>query len=387
MKIAFLFIALLASLAPSCKDSISNNPPVSEENKGLKLVKAFPNLDFRRPVDLQGANDGTNRIFVVEQEGIISSFENKSNVSSKTTFLDITKNVDDDDNEEGLLGLAFHPNYKENGYLYVNYTVESSETFISRFKVSPSDPNKADAASELVLLKYKQPYGNHNGGQVAFGPDGYLYISVGDGGSGGDPQLNGQNPKTLLGSILRIDVNKSENGLNYGIPADNPFANHASNKKEIYAYGLRNPWRMSFDPSTGKLWCADVGQNAFEEVDIIVNGGNYGWNEMEGFHTFKSGSNSAQFIAPIFEIAQSTGDKSITGGYVYRGSSTKSLVGKYVYGDYVSGRIYAMTLNTDNSVENKTLMDSDLAIAAFGTDDKQELYICAFDGKIYKLEE
>lgn len=369
-----------------CKKPKSNFV-ISESAKELKLIEAFPNLKFVRPIGFQVSNDGSKRVFVTEQEGLITVFENQMKVGQKQTFLDISERVDDKDNEEGLLGIAFHPNYKENGYLYANYTVSCSETHISRFSVDANNPNKANPDSELILLKYDQPYGNHNGGQLAFGPDGYLYISVGDGGSGGDPKLNGQNPKTLLGSILRIDVNKSSNGNNYGIPADNPFAAHASNKKEIYAYGLRNPWRISFDSKTGTLWCADVGQDAYEEIDIIKNGGNYGWNEMEGLHTFKSGKDSDSFIAPVLEIPQSSGDKSITGGYVYRGSSLPSLIGKYIFADYVSGRIYALSHNSDGSYSNKTILDSDLNIASFGIDSRNELYICAFDGKIYQLQE
>jgi glucose/arabinose dehydrogenase len=387
MKIILILSSTLLFFTTNfCKKPISEVKLI--ENKGeIKLVEAFPNLKFVRPIDFQTVNDGSSRVFVAEQEGIISVFSNDSKIGQKETFLDIKNKVDDNDNEEGLLGIAFHPNYKTNGYLYVNYTVSSSQTYISRFTVDANNPNKANPNSELILLKYDQPYGNHNGGQVAFWPDGYLYISVGDGGSGGDPKLNGQNPKTLLGSILRIDVDKPSNGLNYGIPADNPFAKHAANKKEIFAYGLRNPWRISFDSKTGTLWCADVGQNAFEEVDIIVNGGNYGWNEMEGLHSYKSGKNSTDYIAPVLEIPQSSGDKSITGGYVYRGSALPSLVGKYIFADYVSGRIYALTERADGSYSNETLIDTVQNISAFGTDSKNELYICAFDGKIYKLQE
>jgi glucose/arabinose dehydrogenase len=352
----------------------------------LQIVEAFPNLSFDRPVDFQSSRDGTNRVFVVEQEGKVSVFENKSNVNSKDTFLNISDAVDDKGNEEGLLGLAFHPNFKSNGFFYLNYTVSSSETLVSRFSVTPSNPNMADPSSELVIMRFTQPYGNHNGGQVAFGPDGFLYISIGDGGSGGDPKLNGQNPETLLGSILRIDVDKDQNGLNYGIPEDNPFVNHPTNKKEIYAYGLRNPWRISFDPVTKQLWCADVGQNAYEEVDIIEKGENYGWNEMEGLHVFKKGKDSHVFAKPILEIAQSTGDKSITGGFVYRGALVKSLMSQYIFADFVSGRIYGLSKD-GGSYKNATLIDTNLNISAFGIDDSQELYLCAFDGKIYRFKE
>jgi len=381
--ISFLFL-----FATGCEEKIVVNSKTDDnvKPKPIQIVEAFPNLLFERPVDLQSAHDGSNRVFVVEQEGVVSVFENTSGVSSKNTFLDISDAVDDKGNEEGLLGIAFHPNFKNNGFFYLNYTVSSSETLISRFSVSAPNPNMADSSSELVLLRFDQPYGNHNGGQVAFGPDGFLYISVGDGGSGGDPKLNGQNPETLLGSILRIDVDKVQNGLNYGIPEDNPFVNHPTNKKEIYAYGLRNPWRLSFDSETKQLWCADVGQNAYEEVDIIEKGANYGWNEMEGLHAFKSGKDSNAFAKPVLEIAQSTGDKSITGGFVYRGASAKNLMGQYIFADYVSGRIYGLSKD-GGSYKNATLIDTDLNISAFGTDDSQELYLCAFDGKIYRFKE
>lgn len=386
MKTLLLLISNLLFLAPSCSDSTQKSIDTASEGD-LKMLVAFENLSFTRPVDFQSPNDGTNSVFVVEQEGIISVFDNDPDVTEKTIFLDISNQVDDRSNEEGLLGLAFHPNYKENGFFYLNYTVSSSETYISRFTVDPSNPNKADPNSELVILKYDQPYGNHNGGQVTFGPDGFLYISVGDGGSGGDPKGHGQNAETLLGTILRIDVDKQENGNNYSIPADNPFINSSTKRKEIFAYGLRNPWRISFDSETGRLWCADVGQNAYEEVDIITKGGNYGWNDMEGLHSYKSGKDSPDYIAPVLEIAQSTGDKSITGGYVYRGSHLPSLIGKYIFADYVSGRIYALSGNTDGSFTNEILIDQYQNISAFGLDKDKELYMCAFDGKIYKLEQ
>ncbi len=393
MKYILVLCAAFICVAPSCRknqetpdqqnpDGENNEPPAG---KSIELKDAFPSLKFTRPVDLQAPSDGTNRIFVVEQEGLISVFENKEEVAAKKLFLDIKSRVDDNNNEEGLLGLAFHPDYKTNGYFYVNYTVSSSETVISRFKVSATDPNSADPNSELIILRFDQPFGNHNGGQVAFGPDGFLYIATGDGGSGGDPRGNGQNPKTLLGAILRIDVNKTQGGKNYAIPADNPFADGKNGSPEVYAYGLRNPWRMSFDEETGKLWAADVGQNAYEEIDLIEKGKNYGWNKMEGLHTYGSGQNSPDFTAPVLEISQSTGDKSITGGYVYRGKAIPSLAGDYIFADFVSGRIYNLKENSNGTFTNHTLLTTRLNISSFGQDENKELYICAFDGKIYIL--
>lgn len=361
--------------------------PVSGQ---IELQQAFPALSFTRPVDLQHAGDGTNRIFVVEQRGVISVFPNNPAVTSKTVFLDIQERVDDSSNEEGLLGLAFHPNYENNGYFYVNYTATGPDrTLISRFKVSANDPNVAEPDSEVVIITIPKPFSNHNAGQLAFGPnDGYLYITTGDGGSGGDPQGNGQNRQTLLGSILRIDVNTTAPGLRYSIPPTNPFVGNTQGyREEIYAWGVRNPWRMSFDPVTGWLWAADVGQNAWEEIDIIENGKNYGWNIMEGNHCFNppTGCNTAGLTLPIWEYSHALGN-SVTGGYVYRGPGVPELTGKYIYADFGSGRIWALEYDGVNPAVNTQLIDTSLLIASFGVDQNQELYICAFDGKIYRFK-
>ncbi len=252
------------------------------------LENAFPNLSFNDPLDLQNSADSTNRIFVVERAGRIKVFPNSSSVTSLKTYLDITDRVSGG-GEMGLLGLAFHPDYENNGYFYVNYTVSNPrKTRISRFQVSAANPDSADKNSEVILLTFNQPFSNHNGGWIGFGPDdGYLYIGTGDGGSGGDPQNNGQSIVTFLGKILRIDIDNQDPGLEYAIPTDNPFVDSTGSVvKEIYAWGMRNPWRNSFDPVTGWLWSADVGQNCYEEVSIIENGGNYGWRIMEAFHCF-----------------------------------------------------------------------------------------------------
>jgi glucose/arabinose dehydrogenase len=269
----------------------------------------------------------------------------------------------------------------------VNYTASSpNRTVISRFTVSAANADRADVNSEQVLLTYSQPYSNHNGGQISFGSDGFLYIAVGDGGSGGDPQDNGQNRSTLLGTILRIDVNKQENGNQYGIPPDNPFVNSGNFRPEIFAYGLRNPWRFSFDTETKQLWTGDVGQNAYEEIDIIEKGGNYGWNTMEGKHCFSpsSGCATSGLKLPVWEYGRSEG-VSITGGFVYRGSSLKSLIGKYIYADYGSRKIWSLDVSTNPPV-NTELMEPDFNISSFGVDENNELFMCAFDGKIYRLE-
>lgn len=353
-------------------------------------VTAFPNLSFPRPVDLQHAGDNTNRIFVVEQAGVISVFQNNPTVASKKTFLDITAKVNDSGNEEGLLGLAFHPNYESNGYFYVNYTAANpSRTVISRFTVSSGNPDVADATSEHIILEFDQPYSNHNGGQISFGPDGFLYIATGDGGSGGDPQGNGQSRSTLLGKILRINVNSTEDGKQYAIPADNPYKDNTSGyREEIYAYGMRNPWRFSFDLVTNKLWTGDVGQNSFEEIDIIEKGGNYGWNVMEGFHCFEpsSGCNQTGLKLPVWEYGRNLG-VSVTGGFVYRGPTLTDLTGKYIYADFGSSRVWALNVPAlGGTVTNTQLLQASFNISSFGVDKNNELYLCGFDDKIYKLE-
>jgi glucose/arabinose dehydrogenase len=363
-------------------DTIMDDDGESMEEAALGLVNAFPQLSFSQPLDLQSPDDGTNRIFVAEKGGRIRVFTNEPTVNEDTVFLDLSANLSTV-SEQGLLGLAFHPNYQSNGFFYVYYTPTAGLSQVSRFTVS-ANAAIADAASELVLLEIPQPATNHNGGQIAFGPDGYLYIALGDGGGGGDPFENGQDRSTLLGSILRIDVDSQENGLNYSIPTDNPFIGEPNVREEIYVYGLRNPWRMSFDTQTGELWTGDVGQNAIEEIDVVVSGGNYGWPIFEGTRCFSGDCNDTGLIDPIFEYAQDNGDRSITGGFVYRGTTVPSLQGKYIYGDFVSGRIWALELD---GTLNELVEASRLNIASFGTDTSQELYVCAFDGSIYKFQE
>jgi glucose/arabinose dehydrogenase len=353
-----------------------------------EVKAAFPNLSFNSPVGIYNAGDGSNRLFVVEQQGMIKVFENIESVTIASVFLDIRDRVISG-GELGLLGLAFHPNFSLNGYLYVDYTTSNPlRTVVSRFSVSPNNADKADANSEVVLLQVEQPYTNHNGGQIAFGPDSYLYIALGDGGGGGDPLGNAQNLSTLLGSILRIDVDSVSGGMNYGIPVDNPFAgNSRGYREEIFAYGLRNPWRFSFDSVTGWLWAADVGQNQREEVDIIQKGKNYGWNIMEGNLCFSpsSGCNKTGLELPIWEYNHTLG-YAVTGGFVHRGSRLPELKGAYIYGDYGSGRIWALWYNGYGAPVNVELVDTSLNIPSFGLDETNDLYICSFDGKIYTLQ-
>ena len=392
MKIfpTFFGLAAISLLFSFCSsDPIDADPDdtgtTPDTDVTYQIVSAFPKLTFMRPVDLQQPDDETNRLFVVEQSGIISVFPNDEAATGKTTFLDIQSRVNSKGNEQGLLGLAFHPDYKTNGYIYVNYTAGNPDrNIVSRFKVS-ANKDQIDTGSEQVLLSISDPYSNHNGGQLSFGPDGFLYIAFGDGGSGGDPQGNGQNRASLLGKIVRIDVNKQEKGNQYGIPSDNPFAGNTSGyREEIYAYGLRNPWRFSFDATTKKLWVGDVGQNSYEEIDIVEKGGNYGWNTMEGFHSFGSGGSQTGLKLPIWEYGRSLGI-SITGGFVYRGTALPGLKGKYIFADYGSRRLWMLDpADIANPVVTE-LPKTEFAVSSFGVDQKNELFICGFDGKIYKL--
>jgi glucose/arabinose dehydrogenase len=357
----------------------------------IQLQSAFPNLVFTNPIDLEYANDGTDRLFVVEQNGIIKVFQNSSSASSVKVFLDISSQVSTESDEMGLLGLAFHPDYINNGYFYVNYTTYAPArmTRISRFKISSTNPDSADKNSELVLIAQDQPFNNHKGGRTTFGPDGYLYLGLGDGGSGGDPNNNAQNCSVLLGKILRIDVNSTQGSLNYGIPPTNPFKGNTQGwREEIYAYGLRNPWRFSFDPATGWLWCGDVGQSAWEEIDIIQNGQNYGWRCYEGLYPYNTtGCNGTDYISPIIDYDHTGGRCAIIGGFVYRGKNAPGLTGNYIYADYCSKSIWALQYDSTAPPINTLLLTSPFGMPlAFAIDKNQELYTLASDGKIYNFK-
>lgn len=387
--IACIFFMFLFTSCNS--DNTVNEMPPDEngDNNSEEIIsEAFPNLAFERPLNITHAGDQSERLFVEEQGGLIHVFENDKETSTTTIFLDISDRITDQGNEQGLLGLAFHPDYESNGYFYVNYTAEGSgRTVVSRFNVSDENPDSADPNSEFEILSISQPRPNHNGGHLAFGPDGYLYISTGDGGGAGDPEENGQDRSTLHGAILRIDVDNPQNGKQYGIPADNPFADNSEGyREEIFAYGLRNPWRFSFDPETGNLWAGDVGQSSREEINLIENGLNYGWNIMEGSTCYQSGDcDKTGLELPIFEYTHSNQNRSITGGYVYRGASLQELDGYYIYADFGSGRIWALNYSDPESPVSSELFDADFPISSFGTDQNNELYFCGFDGKIYHL--
>ena len=338
----------------------------------------------RKPTHITNAGDGSGRLFVTEQKGRILIVRN--NTVRKNPFLDIQDRVSCC-GERGLLSAAFPPGFSKKNHFYVNYTNRSGDTVIARYRVT-KDPDVVDSKSEEILLTIEQPYANHNGGQLAFGPDGYLYIGTGDGGSAGDPFNNGQRTNTLLGKILRIDV---ESGIiPYGIPQNNPFIQKKGYRPEIWAYGLRNPWRFSFDRKTGDLYIADVGQNKYEEVNfqpVSSRGGeNYGWNILEGDHCFRSRRcDRTGTVLPVAEYDHSEGC-SITGGIVYRGSEFKGMRGIYLYGDYCSGRIWGLR-RSGGFWKNAPLLDTKMSISTFGEDEVGNIYVADYStGKIYKIE-
>jgi glucose/arabinose dehydrogenase len=344
-----------------------------------------------RPIAVASAGD--SRLFVVDQAGKIVIVDGGAVAG---TFLDIRARVATTGSERGLIGLAFHPQYASNGRFFVRYTVPSGDVRISEFHVG-SDPNKADPASEKVLITIPHRlHANHNGGAIAFGPDGYLYIGTGDGGGAGDPSNNGQNLKVLLGKMLRLDVDHADAGLNYAVPADNPFVGQAGKLGVIWAYGLRNPYGFSFDRQTGDLWIADVGQNLWEEVDRALaadglgRGANYGWSVLEGSHCYKpsSGCNTAGKVRPLAEYNHGSGDSngcSIIGGFVYRGTSHPELAGRYFFGDYCSGKIWDVTAAGPASQAIQLLLDTKLKITGWGQGADGELYVVATDGGLYQL--
>jgi glucose/arabinose dehydrogenase len=335
-----------------------------------------------RPLLLTHASDGSDRVFVGIQQGTIHVFPNDQAATETKVFLDITSQVrySDGENEEGMLGLAFHPKYKTNGEFFVFYTDRRAKltNVVSRFRVSKDDPNKADPASEEVLLKFPKPFWNHDGGTICFGPDGYLYVTHGDGGAANDPYGNGQNLKTLLGKVLRIDVDRKDEGKPYAVPKDNPFLSNKDAAPELWAYGLRNIWRMAFDRQTGDLWAGEVGQNLYEEINLITKGGNYGWNPRESLHPFgaKGVGPSKDMIEPIWEYHHDVG-KSITGGAVYRGRRVSELQGHYIYGDYVTAKIWALRYDDEKKrvVANRPIRDRGLPILSFGEDQEGDVYL------------
>jgi glucose/arabinose dehydrogenase len=341
----------------------------------LKLLHENVN----QPVLVAHAND--SRIFIVEKTGKVFAFSGKQ----KQLFLDASTLITARGNEQGLLSIAFHPNYSDNGYLFLFYTAKNGDNTLARLTVDPPSAKKIDMKSLEVLISQEDPASNHNGGMLVFGKDGYLYLGIGDGGRGGDPWNNAQNLKTFLGKMLRIDVNQASG---YSIPKDNPFIGNENINPEIWAYGLRNPWRHSFDSKNGELWIADVGQNKWEEIhwrSSESNGGeNYGWRLMEGNHCFlpKKECDTGKLVMPVAEYAHKHGC-SVTGGYVYRGSEVKELYGKYIFGDFCNGTIW--TIDKEKNFEMQELMKTDLNISSFGEDESGELYVVDYRGSVFKF--
>jgi glucose/arabinose dehydrogenase len=365
----------------------------------LETALAFPDLQWTgwkpeddkgrmtplRPLVLTHAGDGTNRVFVATQHGVVHVFPNDQKATKTQVFLDIQERVsyDDNQNEEGFLGLTFHPNYKKNGEFYVFYTVKSPKltNVLSRFRVRQDDPNRADPASEEELLRIQKPFWNHDGGTICFGPDGYLYVAIGDGGAANDPFNHGQDLGKLFGKVLRIDVNHKAEGKNYAIPKDNPFVKKPGARPEIWAYGLRNVWRMAFDRKSGALWASDVGQNLYEEIDLLVAGGNFGWNVREGLHPFGANGSGPKrdLIEPIWEYHHDIG-KSCTGGTVYRGGRLPELQGYYLYADYISNKIWALRYDEAKRrvVANRRIRDPNVPVLSFCEDETGEVYFLTY---------
>ncbi len=338
------------------------------------------------PLDLTSPPDGSGRLVILEQPGLIRVVENGALLP--TPFLDIRDRIESGGTEQGLLGIAFHPDYVQNGLFYLNYTGRrgNGDTVVARFQVSADDPNRTDPGSEKILLQVEQPYRNHNGGGMAFGPDGYLYISLGDGGSANDPQGYAQSLDTLLGKLLRVDIDA---GDPYSIPADNPFAS-GGGRPEVWAYGLRNAWRFSFDRLTGDLYIADVGQNQWEEINFLpagVPGGeNFGWDYREGSHPFEGQPPAGlALVDPIFEYRHGLGC-SVTGGYVYRGESLPEFRGIYLLSDFCSGRVWGLLRDASGAWQSQELFQTGLSVTSFGQDAQGELYLMdRAGGAVYQL--
>ena len=377
----------------------------------IELQPALADLPLRLPVWAQEMPDDSGRLVIVEQDGRIVIVRKDSNGQDAKEFLNIVDRKPHVELEEGLLSLAFHPQFKTNRLFYIYYSQQNPRrSVISEFKMSADAPDRADLKSERIIMEVPQPFENHKGGQVSFGPDGFLYIGLGDGGKGNDPYNSGQNTATLLGKILRIDVNMrptvgvgdNKKTLPYGIPSDNPFVGEPDLyeygvRKEIWVYGLRNPWRYSWDRETGDLWAGDVGQDRWEEINLLVKGGNYGWCVREGFHHFKPGPEGAKYIDPVIEyphkpelLAQSRFPDhgigaSVTGGFVYRGKRHPSLRGVYVYADYALGTIWGFRYAQSKVAEHGSLLEQPKNITSFAEALDGELYALAYDGHIYSI--
>lgn len=389
MRLPAILLALVAAPGPAW--ALDTSPLLNSPDPPppLEIQNAFPGLKFDQPLQLTHAGDGTDRIFVCTRPGLIHVFPNRADVQPADTrlFLDLSGLVATRGQEEGLMSVAFHPRYRDNGVFFVYYTERPLASVIARYRVSTADPDRADPQSAERILTFPQPFANHNGGSMQFGPDGFLYVGLGDGGSGGDPFGHGQNLGTLLGSILRIDVDRRQGDRLYAVPPDNPFVNRPDARGEIWAYGLRNVWRLAFDRTTGELWAADVGQDNWEEVNIIRRGGNYGWDYREGRHPFSTEPvpQGLNLIEPVWEYHHSLG-KSITGGFVYRGRRLPEIAGAYLFADYVSGHVWALWHESGRVTRHVELTPpTALPITSFGEDQAGEAYFTAFDGRVYRF--
>ncbi|MDG2401089.1 MAG: PQQ-dependent sugar dehydrogenase [Akkermansiaceae bacterium] len=359
----------------------------------INVTQTFKNQKIKLPVALAIPPDGTERLFLVQQFGKISILPKDRSSDEEITFLDVTdRPLIKQQFEEGILGLAFHPDYAKNRKFYIYYSLQDPKhTRVSEMQTFSDNPNRADISTERVLLEIPQPFWNHNSGNILFGPDGYLYIAIGDGGKANDLQRFSQNTFVYNGKILRIDVNTRAGNRPYGLPSDNPFLKKSGHHPEIFALGLRNPWGLTFHPATNQLWAADVGQNAWEEINIITNGGNYGWSYREGSHSATARTDAppkeAKFIDPIHEYDRSSG-LSITGGIHYRGKAVPELQGKYIYGDFVHGNIWALDFQNDKKTSNTKIFKrtkGTIKPTAFVEDANGELLILSHDHKIYTL--
>ncbi len=402
-SVVVLLIDVSAAVQAQKTINLADPPPGLDTSvMPVKVVEAYPNLRIERPIEVTGAGDGSGRLFIASQFGKIYFIDQAdTEVSEPALFMDIQDAVvyKDRENEEGFLGLAFHPKFSQNGYFFVYYTTTERPhvSILSRFQVSAADPNQGDPGSEVELMRIQQPFWNHNGGTLVFGPDGYLYVGLGDGGKANDPLQSGQDLSKLLGSILRIDVDKTSDQRAYGIPADNPLVGKRGVWPEIYAWGVRNIWRMSFDRETGLLWAADVGQNDWEEINLIRRGGNYGWSLREAAHSFTLGGSKGSgpredLIDPLVEYPHTDAwGKSVTGGAVYRGKKTPILNGYYLYGDYVSGFLWALKYDPDQKVvtENRPIKWQNLPVFTFGQTDDGEVLMTTMTagGRIYRFEQ
>ena len=390
-----LLAAALAGPAGPADVSVPDPPAgVDDSPLPVKAVRAFEFLTFDRPVLLTHAGDGSNRVFVASQKGKIFQFPNDPEVEEATPFVDLSDRVTfkENENEEGLLGLAFHPNYAENGRAFVYYTTSDAPhtSVISEFKATGDGlDQRLDPDSEREIFRLKQPYWNHNAGTILFGPDGKFYVAFGDGGAADDPLDNGQNTGTVFGALLRLDVDADPDpGKGYAVPDDNPHVGTPGILPEIYAHGFRNPWRFSFDRDTGELWLADVGQNLWEEINVVEPGENYGWSQYEGFHPFPPNRKLAYddgegLTFPVWEYSHDIG-KSITGGHVYRGSKVPELTGKYLYGDYVTGLLWALDRGADGrAAGNRPVEGYKHPVVSFGEGPDGEVYFMTTFGQVW----